>query len=519
MSFELQHFVYSMYPKQGYGITAASPRINRQEWKVFCAPPPVQLQDLERIGRVWALQKVSTEVIISLFTPGARDEFGRPGIYSHSILMPIQDYLKVGTSPIAFIKYFITDPNTVGELSPLTLNAEDLQIKPDFNLLTNTKPNTLEKILEQIIRGSVVTLVCSRKDTTQMTAWVSALCQLLPLSDRIVPFITAPLSRAFRREHGLERYRLKLVQENSSSLSGTEESIDIDQDYQAHIMIDQQSKSAHYLVNEFSHHGHEGVRTLHEMWEKGKDSKALSAAEQFVTAYEVNREVVSLESVREMLKKGKKEKEEAKRYAIVMLDEHKWKNTGELVEIFTIIVESGTQQSIGEDIRRLIKSTQNIGPSERLDVCERIISSLPRIGNELFPKLKEHYGDAFLLNIKDLSNYPQISSRMLNIANYTSFESVSRQLLEGSVSDSGLFERNLRYITDIVRKQFGEQTLDFIQHILAIFPGYKTVIIQQLLKEDLLPPSVKSHLSKDVRQHLLVQAEKVIQVLKSALTP
>ena len=78
-----------------------------------------------------------------------------------------------------------------------------------------------------------------------------------------------------------------------------------------------------------------------------------------------------------------------------MLDEHKWKNAGDQVEIFTIIVEDSAEQSVGQDILRLINETQNLGPSESFEVYERILSNLPRIGNELYSKLKEHYDDAF----------------------------------------------------------------------------------------------------------------------------
>ncbi|GEM_PF-7050043 len=517
MLLELQHFVYSLYPKQGYGVTAASPGIDKQSWRAYCAPPPVELQDVEKLGKIWALQKVGNEVVLSMFAPGLKDEFNRPGIHSHNILIPIQVYLKIGASPIAFVGHFITNTNTAGELPLLTLRTEDLQMQPDFDLLATTKPNTLEKILEQIIRGNAITIICPGRDTEQMTAWVSAMCQLLILSDRIVPFITAPLSRTFKREHNLERFTLKLVNEPSG-----EENINIDKDYPVQAMTTPEGKIAHHLVEQFRNQGYDQVKTMHTMWEKEKtkESKASSAAENFVTALEVSRDAISIESIIAMSNKGKKAKEDAKRSAIAILDQRKWKNIDELTELIGIIVEGSPQQSIGQEIQRLLnEKTQALEASERFGAYDRMINKFPRFGNELFSKLKEQYGVALIIEVKDLSKSPEIASRLLNLADYASFESVSKQILQGSVSDAGLFERNLRYVMDAGRKQFGRNALDFTLYLLTNFRDRKGMIIQQLQKEDLIYISPKSHLSKDDKNRLLEQAEKILQVLKSVISP
>ena len=522
MVLELQHFIYSLYPKQGYGVVAASPNVDKQQWKAFCAPPPVERQDLEtpNLNRVWALQKVGGDVIISMFAAGIKDEYDRPGIYSHNILISVRDYINIVASPTAFIKHFIFDPNLVGELPPLTINLEDLKAKVDFELLRRVRPNTLEKVLVQVLKGSVVTLACPGRDTEQMVALVSALCELLPPGARIVSFITAPLSRVFRRERGSDRYKLKLVQNCPLSLVSNEECIDVDQDYQAPMMLDEQSKSVHYLVNEFYQQGYQGISPLHKIWELGETEDSMTiSAQRFVAAYEVEQELVSIESLKAMLRKGKRGKEEAKRYAAAMLDTHKWKNTAELAEIFTILVQGSTEQALKQDILRLIKATESVEPSERFDIYECLIGSLPQARDELFLKLRDRYGDNFILQLHDLQRYPEISSRVLSLPDYATFESMSRKLLQGSVSDSRLFEWNLRYLMDKVRKQFGEQTLDFVQQTLVNFPGYKSIIAQQIEKEDLIPTSLISHLSKGNRQRFLTQAEKIKDILKSILSP
>ncbi len=518
MALELQHFIYSLYPKQGYGITAASLKLDKQEWKAFCEPPPVELQELQKLLRVWALRKVGTQVVVSLFTPGARDEFNRPGLCSHNILIPSQDYLETGASPIAFTKYFITDPRTVGELPPLTLRAEDLQMKLDFELLAGIKPNTLEKAFGSILKGDTFTLICPRRDTEQMTRLVSALCQLMPPGARIVSFITAPLSRPFRREHSNERYRLKLVQERSLSLWGAEECIDIDQDYEAPLTATPESKSAHYFVDKFRRQGFEGVKTLHAIWEgrKAKNSDSPSGARNFVTAVDVLMEIVSLDGVRQMWKRG--EKQEAKRYARVIIDEHKWKNPQELAEIFTMLLEDSFPDFAESDILLLLHETQNLEPSERLNIYDTLIRNLPRTGDKLLSKLIGHYGASFFITIKDLSSYPTISSKLLDISDYDSFKSISEQVLRGALTDLDAFNENLRYIMGRARKQFGEQTLDLVQHLLADFPERKGDIIGQVQIEDMAPNSVISRLPRETRQRLLAIAEKALQILKGVLT-
>ncbi len=519
MALELQHFIYSLYPKQGYGITASTPGIDQEEWKGFCEPLPVEFSEVKKLGRVWMLRRSKDNVVVSLFNAGAKDEYDREGLFSHNIIISIRDYLRVGGSPITFAKYLVQDLPKTGELPPLSLSIEEFSATHDFGELSRVDSGTLTKILSLLLKGDSLTLVCPQRDTDKMLSFVSTLLQVLPPSARLVSFVTASPARDFRKEKG-DIFRLRLLTPRSPSLFHDVNEIDIDQRLEFRRAANPEDRSAHYLIGEFERQGEKGLQEVHQLWErvKGEAPDLLSQAANFVATFEVKRGMVSLEALKVTSRKDTTQ--ERKRYAMATLDEHAWRNPEDLVQIFTLLLEDRLPETMEPEIQRFMSEIRKLEPAEKLNLLNRIVSAFPpKIGNTLFPKLRQHYGASFLRDIKDLSLYPAISSRLLSGDNYDSFQSTSIQVLEGAGADSNVFDVNLRYIMDIGRKQFGEKILDFTQHILANFPGYKSVIVQQLQKEDLLPTSVKSHLSKDVRQHLLMQAEKILQVLKSVLTP
>lgn len=519
MALELQHFVYSLYPKQGYGITASTPRIDQDEWKGFCEPLPVEFSEVKKLGRVWMLRRSKDNVVVSLFNSGAKDEYDREGLFSHNIIISIRDYLRVGGSPITFAKYLVQDLPKPRELPPLSLSIEELSATHDFGELSRVDSGTLTKILSLVIKGDSLTLICPQRDTSKMLSFVSALFQLLPPSARLVSFVTASPTRDFRNEKG-DLFKLRLLTPHSPSLFHEANEIDIDQRLEFRMPATPEDKSAHYLIQEFERQGEKGLQEVHQLWErvKGEAPDLLSQAENFVAAFEVKRGMVSLEALKVTSRKDATQ--ERKRYAMSMLEEHAWRNPEDLVQIFTLLLGDRLPETMEPEIQRFMSEIRNLEPAQKLNLVNRIVSAFsPKIGNTLFPKLRQLYGVSFLRDIKDLSLYPAISSRLLSGDNYDSFQSTSIQVLEGAGADSSVFDVSLRYIMDIGRGQFGENTLDFTQRILENFPGYKSVIVQQLQKEDLLPLSVKSHLSKDMRQRLLEQAEKIMQVLKSVCSP
>ena len=221
---------------------------------------------------------------------------------------------------------------------------------------------------------------------------------------------------------------------------------------------------------------------------------------------------VSLDKIKEMLAKGKKE--DAKLYIRAFLDGQKLKNAGEFVEIFALLMEAGSSKVLDSDIERFINATKGIEPSERLTVFENLLNKYPRLSNELFARLKTNYGDSLLRGIKDMSLHPTISSRLFKVDNFDILERVSLGLLKGVVTDAALFEKNLKFTMDKVRSQFAERSFDFVRNLILNFPEYKNAIINQLQIDDIIPDSMKSSLPGSVKQFLLLQIDKILQVLK-----
>ncbi len=519
MLLELEHFIYSLYPRQGYGITAASPKIDKQGWRAFCAPPPVDFQELQKLGKVWALQTREEQVVLSLFLGNAKDELDRDGIYSHNIIIPAKDYLGWGAPLLPLVSHFFIDTGKAGSLAPLNINSEDLTVSRKPEMLAGIKSTVLERILERILKDETATVVCPQKNTEQMVHFVSAICQLLPPSARLVPFVTAPLGRSYRNKYGDTRYKLKLIQNRSSFLSGNDEYIEIDQDYEARPAVTPQNKAAHYLVDKFSHDGLQGVTALHTIWEQKEpaNSGILAKTSDFVRDVEITQGIISANVVSEMRLKG--QKQEAKQYARAIVDGHKWKSPQELAELFTIMMEGSPPQSAGSDIALLIKATESLGAPDRFSIYGEIIKNLPQIGDILVARLMERHGVSFFARIGDLSSYPAISARLLAVGDYASFQSISKEVLKGSISDPVAFEGNLGRVLAEVRKRFSDQVLDFIQHLLTDFSARKDIIARHLQMEDFVPAWVMAHSSKEAKQRLLTHAGKVLEVLRGVLVP
>jgi hypothetical protein len=519
-SLTLQHFIYSIHPKDGnYDIIAYSAGVDKREWRGFCKPPPVDIDELEKLGSVFSLQKTSAEVVVSLFTLGLKDEWNRAGIYSHHIIIPQETFVQIGALPIAYKTHFIVDPTKEGDLPPITFSPQTPKITSDTEILAGIDSGTKKLIIETLLERKALTLICQQKDTEYMFKLTCALFQLIHPSARIIPFITAPLSRLFRREGGGKKFLLKLVQEHPSSLLETEQYIDIGESSSTSSISTPQSKLAGLLVDEFSSQGDNGVKNLHEVLEKKEtgNTEDVSVMELGITRLEVRKDRISLDTIKEMLKGGGGEKERAKRYIRAMLDERKWKSVEELLEIFTLLVKDSSPKIVKQDIVRLINDTENLETTERLDIFEGIISSIPGLGDDLFTTVKEYYGGSLIMYIKDMVKYPEISSRMLKVDNYDSFETVSTAFLRGSATDESLFKGNLNYLMDKVRNQFAENSLDFIQFLVSKFPEQKHTIIKQLQIDDLVSTAVRARLSKDVKQIFITRAEKIFQLIKDIL--
>lgn len=259
MRLNLEHFIYSLYPYQGYGVTASSEGIDKEKYYDLLSPLPVELREVKKLGKVWSLRTLRNEIMISLLTLGGRDELSRDGIYSHNIIMGRKDYFRVGVFPLVFEKYFICDPKKKGELAPLLLNTENIEAQQSIQILEGVSAQTVKKVVYTLIKGSFLTLICKDRDTDEMTRIFSCFLGFLPQNTRIIPFITAPVSENFKKKFG-DKYKVILRQDSPLLLPREAgEIIDIDKEYGFPKTGDPMVKMTHDLFDKSVAGGYKGI--------------------------------------------------------------------------------------------------------------------------------------------------------------------------------------------------------------------------------------------------------------------
>src|SRR4030043_859859 len=181
---------------------------------------------------LFSMQIINNQIASSLFTLGLQDKWGRLGIYSHHIIIPVNTYLEIGALPAVLLPLFIVDFTKEGDLPPIVVNSDYLPSKQDEKMSIRIHSNVQEMILDALLKGNTLTLVCPEMKTESMVKLASKLYRLLPLSARIIPFITSPLSRDFLDTGGGKRFLLKMVPERPAYVPEKEQYIDIGQAYE-----------------------------------------------------------------------------------------------------------------------------------------------------------------------------------------------------------------------------------------------------------------------------------------------
>lgn len=249
MQLNLEHFIYSLYPYQGYGVTASSPGIDKEKYYDLLSPLPVEFGEVKKLGKVWSLRTLRNETMISLLTSGGRDELSREGVYSHNIIIGRKDYFEAGALPIVFEKYFICNSERKGELAPFLLNTENIEVKQGIQILEGMSAEAVKKVLYTLIKGSFLTLICKGRSTDEMMRIFSCFLGFLPQKMRTIPFITAPVSANFKKRFG-DKYKVILRQDSPLLLTREAgEFIDIDKEYRFLKTSDPMVKIAHDLFD------------------------------------------------------------------------------------------------------------------------------------------------------------------------------------------------------------------------------------------------------------------------------
>jgi hypothetical protein len=251
MIFYLANFIYSLLPNRGYDIQAWSPGVEIKKWRAFSEPLPVNNETLEKVSPVWSLQRSDDNLLVSRFTLEGKDEafpVPRIGQFSHHIIIPMQQFISMGISPMSFQEYFLTNPQTIDQIPPIVFDIEKTP-KVDTAILSNIKSNTLINLICTLLKQERFTLVCHNSDTSYMLKLVSALFELLPFESRAITFISAPLDRRFKKVGRDKEVMMKIVQNEEDIFIGNEKVIDLELDYPRLPTLSVEACKAEDIVN------------------------------------------------------------------------------------------------------------------------------------------------------------------------------------------------------------------------------------------------------------------------------
>ena len=514
MVLELEHFVYSLYPNRGYGVTAATPKLDKQRWRAYSAPFPVDYAELQKLGRAYSLQILEEYVVFSFFSAEARDEYNRSGIFSHNIIIPISVFVNYHAPFLPLISSFITDINTEGDIPPLRINPENLTIPLEPDLLNRIRPSILERIIGCILGGSTAAIVCPEVTTLEMVHFMSAITQLLPDDIKPVSFITAPLGRAFRQDRDDSSYKLKLVQNRSIAMTGTGEYIDLTEDINLPASQTFQGRAAHHLIDSFLHGGYESLKDLFKLWdrESEKSNGNVSKVRYFVQDFEVTNGQISFDDVLAMWKRG--QKQEAKSYARTIIDKRAWRNIYEFTQLCTFILENSQAESIKDDVEFIVGETNNLNTGEKTQLFDNLIKNLPKLRG-IISSSKLNHKNPLPTAIKDASNAPPISSLVAGVKNYDDYKTVSGKILTASLDDMNSFGNSLGYLLSRTREKYGEKILDFVLFLIAEYPDKKSAVIKELVKEDFIPAELISSIPSEFRQQAITRSSQTIELIRT----
>jgi hypothetical protein len=514
MVLELEHFVYSLYPNRGYGVTAATPNLDKGRWRASSTPFPIDYAELQKLGKVYSLQVIEDHVIFSFFSAEAKDEYNRSGIFSHHLIIPASVYVTYHAPFLPLLPHFITDTRTEGDLAPLKINTEDLRIPFESDILNQNKPSILERIIGCILGGSTAAVVCPDMSTIEMMHLMSAIIRLLPDDIKPVSFITAPLGRAFRQDREESTYKIKMVQNRSIAVTGIGEYIDLTEEIKLPLSQTVQDKAAHYLVKSFLEGGFEALEQLFMAWneESGKSKDRVAQMKYFVQDIEVKNGQISFDNIAAMWKKG--QKQEAKNYARTIIDKGTWRNLNEIVQLCIFLLEKNPAETVSNDIAFITRKTGGLSVEEKTRLFETLIKVFPKL-RDIIPSTASLQRVPETATIQNVSGAPPVSSLVAGIKNYDDFKSLSQTILAGSKNDKNAFATNLAYLLTRMREKYREQLLDFILFLISEYPDMKSAIVRELVKEDIIPGDLITRLPRELRQPALTRSAQIIELIKA----
>ncbi len=212
MLVKADHYTYGIHPDElGYGIKTWSEEgwnreIARDYGRKF---EFVDFSKVSKVGEAYGLTKLikngREKVVLSLFKGGTRDKIDREGVYSHHIVINLDDYVKIGANPRLLKKHFIKDVEKYEKFVRDIKSkgkADVIQIKIDESWKYEVEDKienyikfrtTLKNVLAALLKEEKLELLCRGRDTDTLIKIVYALLDLLPRRQRVIQFSTLPV--------------------------------------------------------------------------------------------------------------------------------------------------------------------------------------------------------------------------------------------------------------------------------------------------------------------------------------
>ncbi len=133
---ELEHWIYGVSPEKGYGVKAESHRLNGPLYMRYLDNnfTPVRVEKTANGGTVIDARMIhpapaNDEVLLSILGRGAPDEYNRPTIQNHSIVIPggplRAGQLRFSDAEAAVVDFDRRYPKAAGKMEPIMLTLRD----------------------------------------------------------------------------------------------------------------------------------------------------------------------------------------------------------------------------------------------------------------------------------------------------------------------------------------------------------------------------------------------------------
>jgi hypothetical protein len=204
-SLQLEHWIYGASPEKGYGTKAESSGLNGPLYQRYLGThfTPVRVEKTASGSTVIDARMIhpapaNDEVLLSLLGRGIPDEYNRPTIQNHTVVLPGK-HLRSGRLTFAMAEAAILDydrrvPKAVGRIEPLSLRLLPVDA-PKENMGAGIRRLITKAAVDTLVSrfladpGGRTLLLCRGSTHQYRNELLYKLVELLGAGNEIPPFI------------------------------------------------------------------------------------------------------------------------------------------------------------------------------------------------------------------------------------------------------------------------------------------------------------------------------------------